>query len=264
MIVPFLSKMSRLKKKLLIYFVLVAIVSISVSAEIILELSSRRFKDQLRINFYTQLEGKIPDSKITLLKKTESKKLWQPIYDLRNRMILLLIVVSLSIMSAFFLFIKDIISPMDEIVAATKKIAEGDLTVNVPVISEDEIGQIGDLINNMNNKLLDMIVQVKQDLNRHKDKINAASNLIKNLLYDGKSEQVIEKKTLKVSEFKNMMKLAVDVVTLLGIMTEDLTSLQTFINMYKTYSIKAEISQDEIEDAIRNYQNGRETEGDSE
>ena len=250
----FKSDMSRLKKKLLLYFLLISIVSISVSAEIILEFSSPRFKETIEKNYYSELAKTLPQKDIDKIKSSiNKKKVFNPIYDLRDRMILLLLVVSFSIIGAFFLFTKDIVDPMDGMVAATKQIVDGDLTVKVPVMTEDEIGQIGSLINNMNEKLLDMIVQVKQDLNRHKDKIMAASHLITEIINNNKAEDIIEHKKMRVGDFKNMIKLGEDVIALLEIMTTDLTSLQTFINMYKTYSLKTELSQDEIENAIKNY-----------
>ena len=250
----FKSDMSRLKKKLLLYFLLISIVSISVSAEIILEFSSPRFKETIEKNYYSELAKTLPQKDIDKIKSNiNKKKVFNPIYDLRDRMILLLLVVSFSIIGAFFLFTKDIVDPMDGMVAATKQIVDGDLTVKVPVMTEDEIGQIGSLINNMNEKLLDMIVQVKQDLNRHKDKIMAASHLITEIINNNKAEDIIEHKKMRVGDFKNMIKLGEDVIALLEIMTTDLTSLQTFINMYKTYSLKTELSQDEIENAIKNY-----------
>ncbi len=249
--------MSRLKKKLLLYFILISIVSISVSAEIILEVSSPYFKNGIKKRLYKQLKMELSKEKFEEVKnKIESNEdfIFDPISQLRNRMILLLLVVSASIIGAFFLFTKDIVDPMDGIVAATQRIVDGDLTVKVPVMTEDEIGQVASLINNMNEKLLDMIVQVKQDLNRHKDKIVAAQHLVSAMVKDKNTGKIIEDKKMTVTDFKKMLKIGNDVISLLEIMTTDLSSLQTFINMYKTYSLKTELSQDEIEEAMKNYE----------
>jgi len=247
--------MSRLKKKLMLYFLLISIVSVSVSAEIILEVSSQPFRKQIKDNVIVSIKKNVDSKTLNkIIKDINSSNIFTPVSNLRNRMILLLLVVTASIIAAFFLFTKDIVSPMDGIVDATKRIVEGDLTVKVPVVTEDEIGQIAGLINTMNEKLLDMIIQVKQDVNRHKDKITAATHLINEIVEDSKADTIIESKKMKISDFKNMQKLSRDVVALLEIMTTDLSSLQTFINMYKTYSIKTELSQDEIEDAIKNYE----------
>ncbi len=246
--------MSKLKKKLFLYFLLISIVSISVSAEIILEMSSSLFKESLKDSFYTQMQSTISAEAIESFKaRADDRELFAPVTDLRNRMILLLLVISGSIITALILFTKDIVSPMDNMVEATKKIADGDLTISVPVISHDEIGQIGELINSMNEKLLDMIIQVKQDLNRHKDKMKVAASMIVDMVENRKTGRIIEDRRMSVRDFKRMVKLGQDIVNLLEIMTADLTSLQNFINMYKTYTLKTELSQDEIEDAIEDY-----------
>ncbi|PKL38538.1 MAG: hypothetical protein CVV44_11695 [Spirochaetae bacterium HGW-Spirochaetae-1] len=251
----FKNEMSRLKKKLLLYFLLIAIVSISVSAEIVLEMSSPVMKMEITNNLMKSIERKVPSADLQRIRSAFSEDaVFKPIHNFRDRMILLLLVVSGCIVAAFFMFAKDIVSPMDGMVEATKRLAEGDLTVRVPVKSDDEIGQIGTLINEMNEKLLDMINQVKRDIRRHKEKVGAAMHLLSDLIPEEKSDEIIEMKKMRVSEFRGMLKNAQDIVVLLEMMTYDLSSLETFVNMYKTYKIKSEISQDEIREAIENYE----------
>ncbi len=246
--------MSRLKKKLLLYFLLISIVSISGSAEIIFAMSSQHFTKSIKNSFFVQMEKTLsPGAMDSVTAHLDEAALFSPITDLRNRMVLLLLVISASIIAALVFFTRDIVAPMDGMVDATKKIADGDLTVSVPVISQDEIGQIGNLINSMNEKLLDMIIQVKQDLNRHKDKMSVAAGMLTDLIENQKAGRIIENKKMRVSDFRAMIKAGRDMVNLLEIMSSDLTSLQNFVNMYKTYTLKTELSQDEIEDAIKDY-----------
>ncbi len=244
---------SRLRRKLMIYFLLIAIVSISVSAEIILEISSSKLENEISSHMIAEASRYLAPEAVKKLKKADHRIMFEPIYDLRNRMILFLLVVTGCIVAAFFMFAKDIVAPMDGMVEATKRLAEGDLTVKVPVLTEDEIGQIAHLINEMNEKLLDMINQVKQDVKRHKDKVIAAINLISGMLTDVNSGEIIQQKKMKVADFKEMMKLSESVVHLLEMMTHDLTSLETFVKMYKTYKISSEISQNEILEAMEQY-----------
>lgn len=254
MALGFSGQSSRLRRKLMIYFLLIAIVSISVSAEIILEISSFQLEKSISAEMMKEAGKHLsPQAIKNLQEKVDNEKVFSPIYRLRNRMILFLLVVSGCIVGAFFMFAKDIVAPMDGMVEAAKRLAEGDLTVKVPVITDDEIGQIAILINEMNEKLLDMINQVKQDVQRHKDKVMAATNLISGLLADVNSGEIIEQKKMKVSDFREMIKLTESVVHLLEMMTHDLGSLETFVKMYKTYKISSEISQSEILDAMEQY-----------
>lgn len=158
---------SRLKKKLTLYFILIAIVSISVSIEMIFEFSSAKFRNDIRNNVMTEVQNGIPEAYIKRVNVEKiNSVINDPIIDLRNRMVLLLLVVFASIIGAFIMFAKDIVSPMDDIVEATKKIVDGDLTVTVPVMSDDEIGQIATLINDMNINLNNMIMEIRQEVSK--------------------------------------------------------------------------------------------------
>lgn len=251
---PFTFKMSRLKRKLLLYFILISIVSISVSAEIIFEMSSPRFQESIQNNYNKQLAEQFNPTKLAIIQKNiDTVYVFEPIYNLRNRMILLLLVVSISIISAFFLFTKDIVSPMDGMVEATKKIADGDLTITVPVMSEDEIGQVASLINDMNVNLQDMIMQIRQEITRHMEQIIKASFKVSEIFRDDLTGKVLEEKKISVKEFKKMLKFGKEVVDILENMSDEMFALQKFVKMYKTYGQHTEIMQDDIDKAFGRY-----------
>jgi methyl-accepting chemotaxis protein len=244
---------SRLKKKLTLYFILIAVVSISVSVEMIFEFSSANFRNDIRNNLIIEVQNGVPAGYIQKLNVERlDSAINDPISDLRNRMILLLLVVFASIVGAFIMFAKDIVSPMDGIVEATKKIADGDLTVMVPVMSDDEIGQIATLINDMNINLQDMIMQIRQEITRHKNKIEQATKAI-SYISQKNADEIIENKKMKISDFKKMTKLSLDVVRLLEGMLIDLGALETFVKMYKTYAVHTEINQRELDKVLDQY-----------
>lgn len=250
----FFSNMSRLKKKLLLYFLLISIVSISVSAEIILEVSSAKLENEIKSNFYSQIEKIKPGQRAQDIQKVvDHNAVFEPIYKLRNRMILFLIFVSVSIIAAFVLFAKDIVSPMDGIVDATKKIVAGDLTISVPVMTEDEIGLIASLINDMNKNLTDMLNQVRTELNKYKIKLIDSHNTISQLISDEYNEKIIAEKRIRLSKFKNNIKQAKSVINSLTAIIDDLFELQKYLSMYKTYTIRSDLSQNEIDEAVGGY-----------
>jgi nitrate/nitrite-specific signal transduction histidine kinase len=255
----FSNNISRLKKKLLLYFLLIAIVSISVSAEIILEVSSPLLENSIKTNLYTQIEKSgLKDSMPEIKKKLDHENILEPLYELRNRMVLFLLFVSASIIAAFILFTKDIVSPMDKIVDATKKLAEGDLTVQVPVMTEDEIGQIARLINDMNKNLSEMINQVRNELNKHKFTLIDAHNSISQILSEKHNMQILKERKMRISEFKDMITHRQRVIKSLTTIIDDLSELQKFLSIYKTYKIKSEISQVEIDEAVNKVISGTE------
>lgn len=245
---------SRLKKKLTLYFILISVVSISVSAEIIFEFSSGKFRSDVTENLLIQVQKGVSAENLKNLDAEQMKiAVKKPISDLRNRMILLLLVVFASIVGAFIMFARDIVSPMDGIVEATKKIADGDLTVTVPVMTDDEIGQIATLINDMNINLQDMIMQIRQEVARHRIKIKEATDKITGMIYGSSADEIIENRKMKISDFQKMTKLNRDVIKLLETMLTDLGALETFVKMYKTYAVHTEIKQREIDRVLQEY-----------
>lgn len=248
------NDMSRLKKKLLLYFILISVVSVSVSVQIILEFSSPRFAGEIKTEISRQLDA-VEENGVTSVSvdDLDMREIFQPVRELRNRMILLLLVVTLSIVGAFQLFARDIVAPMDEMVEATKKIARGDLTVEVPVMTTDEIGQIGMLINEMNDRLQKMISEMRREIDRHRDRIEKASTKLTSVVRDSHSGEVLESKRMKVSDFRRIIQLTREVEISLDNILTDFSSLQTFVDMYKTYKTDSEISQDEIEEALKQF-----------
>lgn len=244
----------RLRRKLTLYFILISIVSISVSAEIIFEFSSGKLQGEIRKNFTIEAERHLPEGSLKLMDQQGlTDAVGKPITMLRNRMILLLLVVFASIIGAFIMFTRDIVSPMHGIVEATKKIADGDLTVTVPVLSDDEIGQIAMLINHMNLNLQEMIVEIRREITKHKVKINEAVAGISAIAGDGRAEEIIESRRMKLSDYRGIVSQSREIVKQLEGIAADLGNIEVFMKMYKTYAIKTEIGQKEIDRALDDY-----------
>ena len=249
------SDKSRLQKKLTLYFILIAVVSISVSIEMILEFSSASFRDEIKENLVIEIGQSLPEEGVKRIRMDRlDTAISDPIANFRNRIIIVMLVICGSIVMAFKMFTKDIVTPMEHIVEATKKIADGDLTITVPVVSGDEIGQIAKLINDMNVNLQDMIMQIRQEIERHKAKIKQATAAV-SLMSQENTEEIMERKEMRLSDFKKMMKLSSDVVKLHETMMQETEALETFVKMYKTYSIggSLEIDQKELDKIFKQH-----------
>lgn len=234
--------MSRLKRKLLLYFILISIVSLSVTAEIILELGSSVFEDAVKKNLVTELQKTLPteEAKNIVEQKIDFSNVLSPIGTLQVRIILLLIVITGSIVLAFVQYAKDIVAPMENMVSATKKIADGDLSISVPVQTKDEIGQIGILINDMSVNLQEMILQIKQEVLRLKEKIAVASNKLNTVSEEMNLNEIVSQKKMKVKDLREIMSMGSDVNQLMEEMIMDLSALQAFVNMYKVFQLSTQ------------------------
>ena len=247
---------SRLKKKLSIYFILIVIVSISVSMQIIIEVSSPVFQNKITQNYLLHCKKILPDSDLAQLQASLSTdEAAVPIRALRNTMLLMLLVVSLCMIGAFNMFTKDIVVPMELVVNATKKIASGDLNAHAPVISEDEIGQMANLVNDMNIGLQDMIKQMRRELDNYNVKLAFAANSLSALKIIAEKASVLESRRLRISDFKNILETYAEVEQLLSRMSGDIESLHSFMDTYSTYSISSDITQKEIDETLSHYKN---------
>lgn len=246
-------KKSRLRKKLLLYFILVAVVSISVSAQIILEMSSARFRNTIKTEYVRAVGESFDEETAKKVESIDIQSFSSPIQMLRDRMILMLIVVTASIVGAFSLFIKDIVEPLDGLVEATKKIASGDLNAHAPVMSEDEIGQLAELINDMNINMQDLITQVRRELDNYNFEIAFAVAMIGQILETENAGQALKQKRLKLSEYKRILELNKSVQNVLDKMSDKIMSLHSFISTYTNYTISSEITQKEIDESLSHY-----------
>ena len=144
---------SKLKKKLLIYFILIAFVSMVVGLEMVWEVGEPKFLNKISANIL-ELNPDID------LSPEVSKQLFKPVRELQLRMILLLFIVATSISVTLLIFIKNIANPLDEMVAAAKELRDGNLGATVPVLSDDEIGQLGESFNDLAVNLQEVLLFV--------------------------------------------------------------------------------------------------------
>jgi methyl-accepting chemotaxis protein len=234
------EKMSRLKKKLFLYFILISIVSISISAEIILELGSPAFRGVFLTNMEHELTRVMSkeEAHTFVNEKMDKSMLFSAFSELQVRMILLLLVVGASIIGAFRLFTKDIVSPMESMVNATRRIADGDLSASVPINTQDEIGQIGLLINEMSVNLQDLILQLKSEVDRMRERIIAISGRISLDILNPDLLAAITNRKISKKEIRRVISTGDDMTGILKDMLIDLNALQAFINLYKVFEVK--------------------------
>ncbi len=159
---------SPLKKKLLIYFLAVGFISLIVGLEMIWEIGEPKLIGQLS----ESVDAAFPDQ---TLDPALLAGAFQPLHDLQTRMLLLLSIVGLCVLIALGVFVREIADPLDGMVTAAKQIREGHLDVTVPVCSKDEIGQLGEIFNDLTvnfQEVLLFVGAVNGDLNHVVEKIN--------------------------------------------------------------------------------------------
>ncbi|MBF0495361.1 MAG: HAMP domain-containing protein [Deltaproteobacteria bacterium] len=150
-----LFRSSRLRQKLLIYFFLIVFVCLCVSLELIYEVGGRRVQEAIKSNIVKSLSltGDASD-------RIDLNYVFAPLKKLQHRMLFVVAIVIVCVIATLRFFIRDIVQPLDGMVNAGKLIANGHLGATVPVRSHDELGQLGEVINDLAANLQEVLLLV--------------------------------------------------------------------------------------------------------
>lgn len=136
-----------LQRTMIIYFLLIGFASLLVGVEFIVETHSHQIKTQLLENISQYTKGQI-----------EQDQLLAPLSRLRSKAILMVGIVLLVMVIVLTMFIKNITEPLQHMIELSKKISGGDLSPTVVINTNDELAQLGNVINEMSSNLQEIIL----------------------------------------------------------------------------------------------------------
>ncbi|MBN2134225.1 MAG: HAMP domain-containing protein [Acidobacteria bacterium] len=164
-----------LERKLLSYFLLIAVAALMIGIEFAIEMNSLKLKQEL-----WEAAGKSSIS----TGFNENSPMFEPIYKIRTKIIIMFGVLTLVVAIVLIMFIRNITTPLQKMVNAADRIVKGDLSQVVEVESRDEIATLGQAINDLTSNLqevaahvqmmsADMLIkidEIKKDVGKTKDK----------------------------------------------------------------------------------------------
>lgn len=152
------KKTSSLRKKMIFYFLLIAIANILVAVEFLWEIKSSSYRTEIA-------------SLVTLIKNGV-----QPIThaftildDLSSKFIIMIAILIIVSAVVLFMFVWQVASPIQYMINQAKKMADGDLSTTITIRSDDEIAVLGRLINDLSINLQEVIAQVDSMVTDFKD-----------------------------------------------------------------------------------------------
>lgn len=155
-------RISNMRKRLLVYFFLIVFVTMSVGLQLIYEMGSPRFQQIIKNSVTVSL------SRDTGMAEADVSGIGSVMTRMQFRMMLIMGIVFVCVMATMFVFIRNIVEPLDAMGKSVKRIAEGHLDETVPIRCDDEIGKIGVLINDLSVNLQEVLLHVwnhtRQDL----------------------------------------------------------------------------------------------------
>jgi len=132
---------------MVIYFSLIVIVTVFMACEFWIQFRiekvSRQVLESVQVTYAKQEH--IPQPTLAII------RYW------RNKIILLLALLVVVSAMVFIMFVKNIIGPLNHMVKAAQKIASGDLRESIEVKSNDELAEVGELINDLTANIQEII-----------------------------------------------------------------------------------------------------------
>ncbi len=150
----------RLAKKIWFYFFLVILVTLPLTTSLIYEVGSERLQAQI-VESITGMGNTTPlPSPVSNARTSETGDIGRILKRLQIRMLLVMSGVFLTVFVATFVFMHRVIKPLEEIGRATFKMAHGRLDEPVPVRNHNEVGKIGEFINDLAIDLQEILLHV--------------------------------------------------------------------------------------------------------
>jgi methyl-accepting chemotaxis protein len=232
---------SRVKKKLVVYFLLISVVSISVSFQLVFEFSGEHLRSRVLDAAQTELAaGSLAPGtpgELTAAQAEAYTRIFKPLDDLAVRTLLLLIVIVGNVLAAFVMFSRDIARPIDLLVDSSRRIVNGDLTARVPALGADELGELGNLVNDMRTNLHEVITFTRKEVERMAAEIQTLDEenreIISAEIAENLSGEAGETVRIGVEELARLRRLHGDVFGFMRTMRSDLNALSEMVEIFK-------------------------------
>jgi len=174
------QKKENLQRSMIIYFLLIVSASLLVTIEFVIDVQSVDLKNTLLENF----------SQFSMDKITQSQ-VFEPIEKLRNKAILMIVIIMYVTIIVLMMLIKNITGPLQHMIEISGKISEGDLTQSIHIDSGNELAQLGGVINEMSSNLQEVTL-LSQNMSANG---GVCIENVRNLLASG---EVTEKNTAEI------------------------------------------------------------------
>ncbi len=139
-----------LQRTMIIYFLLIGFASLLVGVEFLADTNSPELKEKLVSNFDKYSQNQI-----------EISEVFTPIEELRNKGFLMVGIIMFVMIIVLTMFIKNITEPLQHMIEISKGISKGDLSHTITIDANNELAELGGVINEMTSNLQEIILHSK-------------------------------------------------------------------------------------------------------
>lgn len=195
-----------LQRTMIIYFLLIGFASMLVGIEFLADFHSGDLKDEIwKI---------ISQSDSNLIEKAE---IFAPIDRMRSKGLLMVGIIMVVMLIVLTMFIKHITEPLQHMIGLSEKISAGDLSQTIYIEADNELAQLGRVINDMSSNLQEMILLCQRLCDNGDHHIETALGGLKQKVPDQRS-------LVNVSNSIHGLK-------------DELATLREFVACFKFYSV---------------------------
>jgi len=135
-----------LQRTLMVYFLLIGFAALLVGVEFIAETNG----DEIRQAFLTQIS-------LPAALSSDPATFLQPLTHLRNKAMLVIAIIMVVILIVMTMFMKHITEPLQHMITASRRISSGDLSQTIRIDGNNELAELGGVINEMSSNLQEII-----------------------------------------------------------------------------------------------------------
>ena len=195
-----------LQRTMIIYFLLIGFASMLVGLEFLADFHSGDLKNEIWNNIHQSNPEEL-----------SKEQIFAPIDRMRSKAILMVAIIMVVMLIVLTMFIKHITEPLQHMIGLSEKISAGDLSQTIRIDADNELAQLGHMINEMASNLQEIIL-LSQGLCKNGEKHidNSLHQLDRSILGDNEVEALRD----SISSLKI-----------------ELSTLQEYLACFKFYSV---------------------------
>ncbi len=135
-----------LQRTMIVYFLLIGFAALLLGVEFVTE----TYSGELRVAWLSNIE-KIAGHAIS------PQNVFQPLEHLRFKAVLMIFIIMLVVVIVLMMFIKNITGPLQHMIEKSNAISQGDLSQTIQIDANNELADLGGVINEMSSNLQEII-----------------------------------------------------------------------------------------------------------
>lgn len=195
-----------LQRTMIIYFLLIGFASVLVGVEFLADFHSGSLKEEIWENMQSYDHA-----------EQYQEEIFAPIDRMRSKAMLMVAIIMLVMVIVLTMFIKNITEPLQHMIKLSEKISSGDLSQTIRIDANNELADLGSVINEMSSNLQEIILLSQR-------MCAGGKHYIQEVISHLSEEPLTEENTLKMKETVTKI-------------SDDLDMLEEVIAYFNFYSV---------------------------